>query len=68
MTMLSQVHSVVPGEGRLVDLGNVRMRVLAAGEAATSRAFTLTELSGGQGRRRLPPRGREQRGRGHAEH
>jgi mannose-6-phosphate isomerase-like protein (cupin superfamily) len=49
MTMLSQAHSVVPGEGRLVDLGNVRMRVLAAGEAATSRAFTLTEFSGGQG-------------------
>ena len=39
-------HKVAPGEGRSVDLGVVRMRVLAAGQEATGARFTLTEFAG----------------------
>jgi len=49
MLLSEQAHTVGPGEGRTVDLGNVQMRVLAAGDATTSRAFTLTEFTGGEG-------------------
>ena len=38
-------YSVLPGEGRSVDLGVVSMRVLAAGEV-TGGAFTLAEFYG----------------------
>ena len=41
-------HTVGSGDGRSVDLGVVRMRVLAAGDT-TSRAFTLAEFAGGSG-------------------
>ena len=47
--MSGQAHTVAPGEGRTVNLGVIRMRVLAAGEATTGRAFTLAEFSGGAG-------------------
>jgi quercetin dioxygenase-like cupin family protein len=38
-------HTVMPGEGRSVDLGVVEMRVLAAGDV-TGKAFTLAEFVG----------------------
>ena len=48
MLMSGQAHTVAQGEGRIVNLGTIRMRVLAA-DQATSRAFTLTEFTGGEG-------------------
>ena len=49
MLLSGHAHTVAPGEGRTVSLGIVQMRVLAAGEATTSRAFTLAEFTGGEG-------------------
>jgi quercetin dioxygenase-like cupin family protein len=49
MLLSGHAHTVAPGEGRTVDLGIIQMRVLAAGEATTSRAFTLAEFTGGEG-------------------
>lgn len=49
MLMTGRAHTVQPGQGRTVDLGNVRMRVLAAGAATTGGSFTLAEFSGGGG-------------------
>ena len=48
MLISGQTHTVAPGEGRIVNLGVIQMRVLAAGEA-TGRAFTLAEFTGGAG-------------------
>ena len=45
---------VHPGDGRVADLGLVRMRVLAAGQAATKGAFTLAEFTGGGGAWTVP--------------
>jgi quercetin dioxygenase-like cupin family protein len=39
-------HVVRPGEGREVDLGVARMRVLAAGQDLTGERFTLSEFQG----------------------
>lgn len=39
------VHTVMPGEGRSVDLGVVNVRALAAGDH-TGKAFTLAEFFG----------------------
>jgi quercetin dioxygenase-like cupin family protein len=44
-----QAHTVAPGDGRIIDLGVTRMRVLAAGDDTTGRAFTLAEFAGEQG-------------------
>lgn len=49
MLISEQGHVVRPGEGRLVDLGVTRMRVLAAGQDVTQGAFTLAEFSGSRG-------------------
>ena len=49
MLLSGHAHTVTPGEGRTVNLGIIQMRVLAAGEATTNRAFTLAEFSGGKG-------------------
>src|SRR6516165_3276446 len=49
MLLSGHAHTVAPGEGRTVNLGVIKMRVLAAGEATTNGAFTLTEFTGGQG-------------------
>lgn len=46
--MTSEVHLVKPGQGQIADLGVIKMRVLAAGEA-TGREFTLAEFVGGPG-------------------
>src|SRR5215470_222582 len=54
MLLSEDAHTVGPGEGRTVDLGNVQMRVLAAGDATTSRAFTLAEFTGGEGAWTVP--------------
>jgi quercetin dioxygenase-like cupin family protein len=40
---------VQPGDGRVADMGSVKMRVLAAGPATTNGAFSLTEFTGGEG-------------------
>jgi quercetin dioxygenase-like cupin family protein len=48
MSISVQAHTVDPGEGRVVDLGVTRMRVLAAGEA-TGGGFTLAEFAGAAG-------------------
>jgi quercetin dioxygenase-like cupin family protein len=45
MIMPGLAHTVMPGEGRSVDLGVVGMRVLAGGDV-TGKAFTLAEFSG----------------------
>ena len=49
MLVSGHAHTVAPGEGRTVNLGVIQMRVLAAGEATTSHAFTLAEFTGGPG-------------------
>jgi quercetin dioxygenase-like cupin family protein len=49
MLQPGQAHLVAPEEGRTVNLGNIQMRVLAAGEDTTDRAFTLAEFTGGEG-------------------
>jgi quercetin dioxygenase-like cupin family protein len=49
MLLSGHAHTVAPGQGRTVNLGNFQMRVLAAGEATTNRAFTLAECAGGAG-------------------
>ena len=46
-------HAVAPGEGRVLDLGVMRMRVLAAGDP-TGGGFTLTECTGAEGRWSVP--------------
>jgi len=48
MLQSGSAHTVASGEGPVVNLGNVQMRVLAAG-AATNRGFTLAEFSGTEG-------------------
>jgi quercetin dioxygenase-like cupin family protein len=49
MLVPGHAHMVAPDEGQTVELGIIQMRVLAAGEAAASRAFTLAEFTGGDG-------------------
>jgi len=49
MLISGQGHVVGPGDGRQVDLGITRMRVLAAGQDVTRGAFTLAEFTGGPG-------------------
>jgi mannose-6-phosphate isomerase-like protein (cupin superfamily) len=49
MLLPGHAHTTRPAEGRTVDLGILRMRVLAAGDAVTGRAFTLAEFTGGEG-------------------
>lgn len=44
----SQIHFVQPGQGQTVDLGVIRMRLLAAAEQ-TGRSFTLATFDGGEG-------------------
>jgi quercetin dioxygenase-like cupin family protein len=46
MELLGQAHVVTPAQGRVVDLGVARMRVLANGQDVTRGAFSLTEFSG----------------------
>ena len=46
MLLPGKAHTVVPGEGRSVNLGVVSMRILAGGEADTGGAFTVAEFSG----------------------
>jgi quercetin dioxygenase-like cupin family protein len=47
-------HTVLPGQGRSVDLGVVHMRLLAGGDT-TDKAFTLAEFFGtGQGAWTVP--------------
>jgi quercetin dioxygenase-like cupin family protein len=59
MLLSGQAHTVAPGEGRVVDLGITRMRVLAAGDATTARAFTLAEFAGKPGPWTVPHLHRE---------
>lgn len=40
------VHAVTPGQGRTVDLGVARMRVLADGDVTNGGEFSLVEFSG----------------------
>lgn len=49
-----QPHAVRPGEGRVADMGTVRMRVLAAGGSVTNGAFTLAEFTGVSGAWTVP--------------
>jgi mannose-6-phosphate isomerase-like protein (cupin superfamily) len=49
MLLAGHAYTVAPGEGRTADVGIAQMRVLAAGEATTNRAFTLAEFTGGEG-------------------
>ena len=46
--MTNELHLIRPGEGEVADLGVIKMRVLAAGDA-TGREFTLAEFKGGPG-------------------
>jgi quercetin dioxygenase-like cupin family protein len=54
MLLSGHAHTVAPGEGRTVNLGVIQMRLLAAGEATTDRAFTLAEFTGSQGSWTVP--------------
>jgi quercetin dioxygenase-like cupin family protein len=56
MTMLlpGQAHTLSANDGRIVDLGVMRMRVLAAGEETTGGAFTLFDCTGGAGAWTVP--------------
>jgi quercetin dioxygenase-like cupin family protein len=49
MLLAGHAYTVAPGEGQTVNVGIIQMRVLAAGEATTGRAFTLAEFTGGEG-------------------
>jgi quercetin dioxygenase-like cupin family protein len=49
MLPAGHAHTVAPSGGRTVNLGIAQMRVLAAGEDTTNRAFTLAEFTGGEG-------------------
>jgi quercetin dioxygenase-like cupin family protein len=53
MWLPGKAHTVVAGEGRQVDLGNVTMRVLAV-DGEPSDSFTLAEFSGGAGAWTVP--------------
>jgi len=53
MLLSGHAYTVAPGEGRIVNLGGIQMRVLAAGEA-TNGAFTLAEFSGAEGAWTVP--------------
>src|SRR5687768_8950034 len=46
MMIGATAHTVRAGQGRTVDLGVARMRVLASGEVTNGGAFTLVEFSG----------------------
>jgi quercetin dioxygenase-like cupin family protein len=59
MILSGQGHTVAPSEGRAVDLGIVRMRMLAGGDATTARAFTLAEFAGSEGAWTVPHLHRE---------
>jgi len=54
MLLSGHAHTVAPGEGRTVNLGVTQMRLLAAGQATTDRAFTLAEFTGSQGSWTVP--------------
>jgi len=41
MTVAGTAHTVTAGQGRTVDLGVARMRVLASGDVTNGGAFTL---------------------------
>jgi quercetin dioxygenase-like cupin family protein len=49
MLISGQGHVVQPGDGRIVELGVTRMRVLAAGQDVTRGSFTLAEFTGSKG-------------------
>lgn len=54
MIVPGRAHTVMPGEGRSVDLGVLTMRVLAGGDD-TNQAFTVAEFSGsGEGAWTVP--------------
>ena len=46
MTVAGTAHTVTAGQGRTVDLGVARMRVLASGDVTNGGAFTLAEFAG----------------------
>lgn len=54
MISAGKAHTVSPGGGRSVDLGVVRMRLLAGGEKDTGCAFTLAEFAGSEGAWTVP--------------
>src|SRR5215475_2505704 len=45
---------VRPGDGRVADMGSVKMRVLAGDDAATNGEFALSEFTGGAGAWTVP--------------
>jgi mannose-6-phosphate isomerase-like protein (cupin superfamily) len=49
MALSEHAQILAPGDGHTVDLGAIRMRVLAAGESMTKRAFSLLEFRGAEG-------------------
>lgn len=49
MTFSGHAHTVHAGDGPTADLGIAQMRVLAAGDPLTERAFTLVEFTGQEG-------------------
>ena len=50
-----QAHTLSATEGRIIELGIMRMRVLAAGDDTTGGAFTLFDCTGGAGAWTQPP-------------
>ena len=49
MSVAGKAHTVRPGEGRVADMGSVKMRALAAEDPVTGGAFAFSEFSGGEG-------------------
>lgn len=59
MIIPGHAHMVRPGEGRSVDLGVVRMRVLIGSDDVPAKGFTLTEFAGTEGAWTVPHLHRE---------
>jgi hypothetical protein len=54
MMVPGQAHTVLPSEGRVVQLGIVQMRVLVGSDDVPAKGFTLTDFSGGEGAWTVP--------------
>jgi quercetin dioxygenase-like cupin family protein len=54
MIVPGQAHTVLPTEGRVVQLGIVQMRVLVGSDDVPAKGFALTDFTGGEGTWTVP--------------
>jgi quercetin dioxygenase-like cupin family protein len=59
MIIPGRAHTVLPGQGRSVELGVVTMRVLIGSDDVPAKSFTLTEFAGSEGAWTVPHLHRE---------